>query len=46
MLSPLESLIDNVSEINKKILLFELSEKLPSTYKFCNKDHNKFELLL
>ena len=46
MLSSLESLIDNVSEINKEILLIELSEKFPSTYKFCNKDLNKFELLL
>ena len=46
MLSSLESLIDNVSEINKKISLIELSEKFPSTYKFCNKDLNKFELLL
>ena len=46
MLSSLESIIDNVSEINKKISLIELSEKFPSTYKFCNKDLNKFELLL
>ena len=45
MLSSLESIIDNVSEINK-ISLIELSEKFPSTYKFCNKDLNKFELLL
>ena len=46
MLSSLESIIDNVSELNKKISLIELSEKFPSTYKFCNKDLNKFELLL
>ena len=46
MLSSLESITDNVTEINKKILLIELSEKFPSTYKFCNKDLNKFELLL
>ena len=46
MLSSLESIIDNVSEINKKISLIELSEKFPSTYKFCNKDLNKLELLL
>ena len=30
----------------KKILLIKLSEKFPSAYKFCNKDLNKFELLL
>ena len=38
--------INNVSEINKKISLIELGEKFPSTYKFYNKDLNKFELLL
>ena len=38
MLSLLESIIDNVPEINKKISLIELSEKFPITYKFCNKD--------
>ena len=43
MLSSLHSLIDNVSEINKKISLIE---KLPCTYTLCNKDLNKFELLL
>ena len=46
MLSLLESLVDNVSEINKKMSLIELSETFPSIYKFCNKDLNKFELLL
>ena len=46
MLSLLESLVDNVSEINKNISLIELSETFPSIYKFCNKDLNKFELLL
>ena len=30
----------------KKILLTELSEKVPSTYIFCNKDLNNFELLI
>ena len=45
-LSSLESITDNVTEINKKILFIELSEKFPSTYEFCNKDVNKFELLL
>ena len=46
MLASLSCLLDDLSEINKKILLIELSEKFPSTYKFCNKDLNKFELLL
>ena len=46
MISSLTSLIDNVSEINKKISLIELTKKFPATYKFCNKDLNKFELLL
>ena len=46
MLSSLTSLTDNVSEINKKISLIELSEKFPNTYKFCDKDLNKFKLLL
>ena len=46
MLSSLTSLIDNVSYINKKISLIKFSEKFPNTYKFCNKDVNKFKLLL
>ena len=46
MISSLTSLIDNVSEINKKISLIEITKKFPATYKFCNKDLNKFELLL
>ena len=37
---------DNLSEINKKISLIELSEKFPNTYRFCNRDLNKFSLLL
>ena len=46
MISSLTSLIDNVSKVNKKISLIELTKKFPATYKFCNKDLNKFELLL
>ena len=46
MLSSLTSLIDNVSDINKKISLIKFSEKFPNTYKFFNKDVNKFKLLL
>ena len=43
---PENKLIDNVSEINKKLSLIELTKKFLATYKFCNKDLNKSELLL
>ena len=46
MLTSLSCLLDDLSEINKKILLIELSEKFPNTYRFCNRDLNKFSLLL
>ena len=46
MISSLSCHLDNLSEINKKILLIELSEKFPNTYRFCNRDLNKFSLLL
>ena len=46
MLASLSCLLDDLSEINKKILLIELSEKFPNTYRFCNRDLNKFSLLL
>ena len=46
MLASLSSLINDFSEINKKILLTVLIEKFPNTYQLCNKDHNKFALLL
>ena len=46
MLASLSCHLDNLSEINKKILLIELSEKFPNTYKFWNRDLNKFFLLL
>ena len=46
MLASLSCLVDDLSEINKKILLIELSEKFYNTYQLCNKDLNKFALLL
>ena len=46
MIASLSCHLDNLSEINKKILLIELSEKFPNTYQFCNRDLNKFSLLL
>ena len=42
----LSSLVDNLSEINKKESVNELTEKFSNTYKFCNGDFNKFTLLL
>ena len=30
----------------KKLALIELTEKFPNTYQLCNKDFNKFALLL
>ena len=46
MIASLSCLIDDISEINKKILLNKLSEKFHNTYMLCNKDLNKFALLL
>ena len=46
MLASLSCLLDDLSEINKKIQLTELSEKFPNTYRFCNRYLNKFSLLL
>ena len=46
MLASLSCLLDDLSEINKKISLIELSEKFPNKYRFCNRDLNKFSLLL
>ena len=46
MIASLSCHLDNLSEINKKISLIELSEKFPNTYKLCNKNLNKFSLLL
>ena len=38
--------IDEVSETDKKISQAALIEKFPNTYQLCNKDLNKFALLL
>ena len=46
MLASLSCLVDDLSEINKKISSIELSEKFHNTYQLCNKDLNKFALLL
>ena len=46
MSTSLSSLVDNLSEINKKESVNELIDKFPNTYKFCNRDLNKFALLL
>ena len=46
MTASLSQSIGKVSEINKKISQDELIEKFPNTYQLCNKDLNKFELLL
>ena len=46
MVSSLSQSIDKVSEINNKISHNELIKKFPNTYQLCNKDLNKFELLL
>ena len=46
MTASLSHSVDKISEINKKLSLIELSEKFPNTYQLCNKDLNKFALLL
>ena len=46
MISSLSQSIDKISEINNKISQDELIKKFPNTYRLCNKDLNKFELLL
>ena len=46
MAASLSHSVDKISEINKKLSLIELSEKFPNTYQLCNKDLNKFALLL
>ena len=46
MIASLSCLIEDISEINKKILLIELSEKFHSMCILCNKGLNKFALLL
>ena len=46
MIVSLSQSIDKVSEINNKISYDELIKKFTNTYHLCNKDLNKFELLL
>ena len=46
MISLLSPSINEIPQINKKLLQDELIEKFSSTYQLCNKDLNKFELLL
>ena len=46
MINLLSQSIDNVSEIDNKISQAPLIEKFPNTYQLCNKDLNKFALLL
>ena len=50
MSASLSSLVDNLSEINKKESINEsineLIKKFPNTYRFCQRDLNKFTLLL
>ena len=46
MMASLSQSIDKVSEIDGKISQAALIEKFPKTYQLCNKDLNKFALLL
>ena len=46
MQDSLSNLVDNLSEINNKMSYASLIEKFTNTYQLCNKDLNKFELLL
>ena len=46
MTASLSQSIDIVSETDKKISQAALVEKFPNTYQLCNKDLNKFVLLL
>ena len=46
MINLLSQSIDKVSETDKKISQAALIEKFPNTYQLCNKDLNKFALLL
>ena len=45
-MASLSQSIDQISEIEKKISLAVLIGKFPNTYQLCNKDPNKFALLL
>ena len=42
----ISSLVDNLSEIDRKISYDALTGKFYNTYQLCNKDLNKFDLLL
>ena len=46
MLTSWSNLVDNLSKIIKKESVNELIEEFPNTYQFCNKNLNKFALLL
>ena len=46
MADSLSQSIDKVSEIDRKMWYAALIEKFPNTYQLCNKDLNKFALLL
>ena len=46
MQNSLSSLVDNLSDINNKKSQAILIEKFPNKYQLCNKDLNKFTLLL
>ena len=46
MITSLSKSIDKVSEIDRKISYDSLIEKFYNTYQLCNKDLNKFALLL
>ena len=46
MQDSLSSLVDNLSEIYNKTSYDSLIEKFFNTYQLCNKDLNKFALLL
>ena len=46
MMASLSQPMDKVSEIDRKISYAALIEKFPNTYQLCNKDLNKFALLL
>ena len=46
MMTSLSQSIDKVTKIDKKISHAALIEKFPNTHQLCNKDLNKFALLL
>ena len=46
MMASLSQSINKISKIDKKISQATLIEKFPNTYQLCNKDLNKFALLL